>query len=411
MNAMWVSLLTFQPYVFLLLLLILFVVLLQQQKRRDRQLIATLDKVSQGISKREEFNLVIKKLPRRLRAAVLDFIQRHTNFTRHGIFLEHIAEHLPDVYYSLDSNFQVRFISKNCKKIFGIENKEFLKDSTHLILNIHPGDMHFALRKLEHIKAGKTYFYTYRIISQDGSVYTVEDRGQAVKDPQGRLLRIVGVIRDISIQKDLEKALLEKEKTVQREVAQELHDNLGQQLIGLSFFIKTFETQVQKGILPQPSQLTVLNEMTKKSVSLLKQISRGLNQFDIDDSNFIQEIERFCKSVSDLQSVRCQLRFFGTLGTVGEVYLHHMFRIMQEAVNNSLQHGKASVIQVNIICHATRIVLSVSDNGKGFELIDGQGAGLKIMHHRANQIGAKIDFFRSPAGGMDLILSLKRINL
>jgi signal transduction histidine kinase len=82
----------------------------------------------------------------------------------------------------------------------------------------------------------------------------------------------------------------------------------------------------------------------------------------------------------------------------------HLFRIAQEAVSNAVKHGKARRVGISLRDTRGRIVLRVSDNGKGFpkRTPKNKGMGLRIMQSRAGMIGGAIAIERNNSGGMNV---------
>jgi two-component system CheB/CheR fusion protein len=80
----------------------------------------------------------------------------------------------------------------------------------------------------------------------------------------------------------------------------------------------------------------------------------------------------------------------------------HLYRIAQEALNNAIKHGRATVIVINLRSDANGLELAVEDNGRGIPsnaLNQGSGMGLHIMRYRARSIGGTLQFGPGPHGG------------
>jgi signal transduction histidine kinase len=86
----------------------------------------------------------------------------------------------------------------------------------------------------------------------------------------------------------------------------------------------------------------------------------------------------------------------------------HLFRIIQEAVNNAVRHGKARHIAITLKPKRGSIMLTVADDGIGLpdEIDPKKGLGLSIMRHRARMIGAELVIKKNPKGGTSVICQL-----
>lgn len=86
----------------------------------------------------------------------------------------------------------------------------------------------------------------------------------------------------------------------------------------------------------------------------------------------------------------------------------HIFRIIQELINNSLRHGKSSEISIKLTENVTHFTLEYSDNGLGFDtgtLTKKAGIGLENIKSRALILGGKINIESEPNKGMTFILN------
>jgi len=79
----------------------------------------------------------------------------------------------------------------------------------------------------------------------------------------------------------------------------------------------------------------------------------------------------------------------------------HLYYIVQEAVLNAAKHGKAAQIIISLARTGDRLVLTIQDDGSGFELSgnNSTGMGIRIMRYRARVIGATLDLKSRPGQG------------
>jgi signal transduction histidine kinase len=82
----------------------------------------------------------------------------------------------------------------------------------------------------------------------------------------------------------------------------------------------------------------------------------------------------------------------------------HLFRIVQEALNNAIKHAHADQIQVSVGIEAARGCIIIHDNGTGFRQQSDKsaGLGLRIMQHRCGLIDAEFKIESPPGGGTEI---------
>jgi signal transduction histidine kinase len=87
-----------------------------------------------------------------------------------------------------------------------------------------------------------------------------------------------------------------------------------------------------------------------------------------------------------------------------------VYRIAQEAINNTLKHSKATRIDMSLYAREGRLDLTIKDNGIGINRASGKpsgGMGLRIMEFRARMINATLDLRQPPEGGTLVLCTLR----
>jgi signal transduction histidine kinase len=86
----------------------------------------------------------------------------------------------------------------------------------------------------------------------------------------------------------------------------------------------------------------------------------------------------------------------------------HLYRIIQESVNNAVRHGKARHVSIILKEKKGQLSLTITDDGIGLpdDLDRRKGLGLSIMRHRARMIGAEFSVKNNPKGGTSVTCRL-----
>ena len=104
-------------------------------------------------------------------------------------------------------------------------------------------------------------------------------------------------------------------------------------------------------------------------------------------------------SVSRDCSVKATVTAEGSSLPISPPVAAQLYRIVQEAVHNAVEHGAAREVQINLTSNDEVLVLTIRDNGKGFDAnANGSGMGLRIMRYRAQCIGGSCDVQSSSEG-------------
>jgi signal transduction histidine kinase len=134
---------------------------------------------------------------------------------------------------------------------------------------------------------------------------------------------------------------------------------------------------------------------------LARNLARSLSAVELQNNGLTAALSDFASSTSDLFKISCRFECrdpftMDDMNTAG-----HLYRIAQEAVGNSIKHGDAKNIVIELENSAGEKRLRITDDGAGLTAghMNGHGMGLKIMTYRSELIGAKIDIRARSAGG------------
>lgn len=205
--------------------------------------------------------------------------------------------------------------------------------------------------------------------------------------------------QDATDQKRLETAILEANQYEQSRVASELHDGLGQELVGLSMSLQA-EAQRLQAVQPDSAgRLSALVDDVKRAIGLCRDLAEGVSAFALGDGGLEVALERLAVRESRIWSGACAVRVApGAAAGLRPEQSYELFRIAQEAVRNGFRHGGARHVTLTLARDADALELRIEDDGAGFDLdTPATGLGLKIMRFRASQAGGLLTV-RSVAG-------------
>lgn len=216
---------------------------------------------------------------------------------------------------------------------------------------------------------------------------------------------VLGIVRDITNRKQLEREILEISNREQRRIGQDLHDSLCQHLTGIGFMGKVLEKRAASHIPPEPADIREIVDLIDQAITMTREFSRGLNPVELQADGFMHALGKLAENVKRLFGVSCTLQCSDPIFIYDNEKATHLYRIVQEALNNAIKHGRADEIVISLARDAQTCTLTVSDNGIGYGKTPshGKGMGLSIMRYRASMFEATIDIRGRPQGGTDLV--------
>ena len=222
--------------------------------------------------------------------------------------------------------------------------------------------------------------------------------------------------------KILELEIAEIAEKEQRRIGRDLHDGIGQELTAHAIFAASLATKIDAAAaagLIDENTLADLQPLANKlrtgirqSNKHLQSIARGMFPAHVDSNRLMTMLKELTTITDELPGICCSIH--------GEFHKEldddvatQLFRIAQEAVNNSVKHGNCSQIKITLCDPDDEPMLSVVDNGGGIEndSIDqslSSGMGLRIMHYRAELIGATLTIETAIEGGTIVECKLQR---
>src|SRR5688572_12396357 len=207
----------------------------------------------------------------------------------------------------------------------------------------------------------------------------------------------------------LEQKILEISEGERRRIGHDLHDGLGQHLTGIALLAKALKQRLTGMKLTEADQAARIAELVNESIGWTRDLARGLSPVTLDSEGLPPALEELAVNASNLLHIKCTCHYDGTDFPIDGEHALHLYRIAQEAINNSVKHGKATSVQVGLASRGGRISMTVRDDGSGLSaktLVD-PGIGLQIMQYRARMIGAALSVARaSQAGGTIVTCSL-----
>lgn len=210
--------------------------------------------------------------------------------------------------------------------------------------------------------------------------------------------------------KEAESLMINMSEQALQLIGQELHDNIGQILYAAFLQTSALSEKLRTSSPEDCAELDNIKNLLKQSIKDTRNISNGLYPVGLDKAGLIPMIENFLNTVSTMTKISTHFTADSVLSSINPEKKLHIFRIIQEAVSNSVRHAKASNIYVNMGFAEDKLTVRIADDGIG---IDNQlpkervGLGLFTMRSRSNLINADLSLSTIKPHGTQVLLTLK----
>jgi signal transduction histidine kinase len=210
----------------------------------------------------------------------------------------------------------------------------------------------------------------------------------------------------------LERQVLSVAEGEQRRISLDLHDGLGQHLTGLAFLARA----LADGLATERHRLAAdadwIVHLLNESISQTRALARGLWPVNLEHESVLASIRRLAEDLESIYGVSCAVQAIDAPQIASQVAANHVYRIVQEAANNAIKHGRARRLTFRLEAVGEAFTVAVLNDGVAIEakqLAGGRGLGVIGMRLRAEALGGTLCIEPLPAGGTEVTLSLPGI--
>jgi DNA-binding LacI/PurR family transcriptional regulator/signal transduction histidine kinase len=206
---------------------------------------------------------------------------------------------------------------------------------------------------------------------------------------------------DITERLRLEKEVLDISGREQKRIGQELHDDICQDLVGISTLIQAIANKLGDYDSSIAERAGYIAELVNKTNEKTQRLAHGLFPQELDEKGFAVMLRELAARIEIQFSLSCTCSFSILDKITDNTTILHLYRIAQEAVNNAVKHGKPKKIRISFVSDDKHIELGITDDGIGIpeNISDTKGIGLYSMRYRATVIGGRLDIRRKGAHG------------
>jgi PAS domain S-box-containing protein len=309
-------------------------------------------------------------------------------------------------------------------RIFGLTPREFCATYEAFLDCVHPDDRELVDSSArESFENKKLYNIEHRIIRPDGEERIVHEQSENFYDEDGRPLKMIGTVLDITERKRAEKELefsreglrdLNKKLQSVREeeklhLAREIHDELGQVITYCKLDLLWIKKEIKNPGEKIYEKLDTVVSHLDDSLRSVRRISSDLRPEILDILGISEAIKWQIQKFKDQTNIEYELDILPEKFDCAQEMSIDLFRIFQETLTNISRHAQATSVQVTFVKEKKCFRLIVKDNGKGFDvtfLEPFRSLGILGMKERALNWGGQIDISSRPHVGTIVTVSI-----
>ena len=318
--------------------------------------------------------------------------------------------------YAFDWNAATGVVmrSEKASQILGFASEQIGSSHEQFLASVHPEDRAiFIASNTERTPASPNTQINFRLLRPDGSVLWLEKTAHAFFDEQGRMVRMIGMVADVTGRKLAEEAiskvggrLIEAQEEERRRIARELHDDINQRLALLANDLEMMEQDPPDSAVEVRKRIHEHLRRVHEIGTDVQAISHRLHSSKLQYLGIVAAAKGFCQELSEQHKAAIDFTHADIPPTLPEEISLCLFRVLQEALHNAVKHSGARHFEVQMRGASGEIQLMIRDRGRGFDsdeaLTNNRGLGLISMRERIILVGGTFLITSKPQWGTEI---------
>jgi len=200
--------------------------------------------------------------------------------------------------------------------------------------------------------------------------------------------------------------LVDAQETERRTISRELHDQVGQTLNAVLVEAANLGKRIQADDAASLQSLDNIRKFADSSVNSIRDIALLLRPSMLDDLGLIPALEWQAREIARRSGIHVKVVAEDAPDVLPDDMRTCVYRVVQEALQNVSRHSRAASAVVTVRQEAGSLLLSVEDDGCGFDPEKTRGLGVLGMQERVRQLGGRFDLQSAPGEGTALRVTL-----
>ena len=319
-----------------------------------------------------------------------------------------ITDRAPVMVWTARPDTTLDFVNATCVEFTGMAPEKLLNEGW--LRAVHPEDVdHTAGIYVPAFEARRPFVMEYRLRRTDGTYRWVLDSAVPKYGVDRSFVGYIGCSIDITERKEAEVALgmshreiqhlagrlIEAQDTERARIARDLHDDVSQQLAGVSIAFSGLKQRLgEYGVSEELRQeLVDLQQQTLTLSRNVRQLSHDLHPTVLRHLGLEKALTAYCGELERSHGVVMRCSAEGDFASMGPEAGLCVYRIAQEALRNVVAHARASRAEVRLFRRGDNAEITIIDDGHGFDVNDPErrkGLGLVSITERAKIAGGTI---------------------
>lgn len=332
------------------------------------------------------------------------------------------------LFVSIAQDGTIVHVSKKFAKLLGIERKD-IKGYLGDLLSLNEGEQQ-TIKELLKGKRRSIWIGELQVTTAYGNILWIEMSIipiNKVQNNQRALILCADITKRIESQKEIDilneqrfaeqrnqqktlsSQIVDAQEEERKRIAKDIHDGIGQMLTALKFNIESFNIEKIEATKEKVKRLKAL---LKKLIKEVRTVTFNLTPPELGDHGIVATLGKLTRELSKFTGKNVyfenKTNFNGRFDSLTEI---NLYRVVQEAVNNSLKYAASNYILVSLSHSKDVLSIVIDDDGKGFDydklIKRKKGMGLFFMKERINYINGRLFINSSIEKGTRITINIK----
>jgi two-component system, NarL family, sensor histidine kinase DegS len=217
--------------------------------------------------------------------------------------------------------------------------------------------------------------------------------------------------KKINQQKFRSVLILEGQEEERKRIAMDIHDGIGQMLTSLKYQIGSIDLNQE---VKARQKIAEIDQLIKEIIKEVRKVTFNLRPTVLGDYGLQAGLNVFIQEIGKLTGIELHYRTSGSISRLPQKVENNIFRIIQEAINNAIKYSEADKITVSLKQIENELVITVKDEGKGFntEIAEARssdlesGRGFFNMNERTEYVNGNLEIHSEPGLGTTVRLTV-----
>lgn len=199
--------------------------------------------------------------------------------------------------------------------------------------------------------------------------------------------------------RDLAQQLITSQENTFRSISRELHDEFGQILTAVGAILQRADRRAAREHVSPAEDLREVRQIVQSTLEKIRLLSQALHPAVLDEAGLESALAAYLPGFEQRTGVSVHYEKSGPVHELDRDVAIHLYRVLQEALNNVVRHSHSTKAFVRLRFGGTSLTVEIEDEGVGYRDSGSHGLGLVSMRERTDLIKGTIEFLPGASGG------------